>query len=165
MCVIFVKAHTSGAVQGFIDIDSYLKFLTGETILTADSQRDKVHAGNMHKTKEKSILISSLKTDLPPILGGLAEGKESTTSLTSIRTTEIWNDHYVVRVVYPRAAKYLQNQRLNINAGINRNMGHHMEARLLGSEFLGKCGVSWSQLATEIVAFQLHLVTTTYGEV
>ena len=38
-----------------------------------------------------------------------------------------------------------------------------MEARLLASEFLGKC-VLWSQLVAEIKEFQLHLVTTTYGE-
>ena len=34
----------------------------------------------------------------------------------------------------------------------------------MACEFLGKCGVFWSQLATEIEAFQLHLVTKTYGE-
>ena len=39
-----------------------------------------------------------------------------------------------------------------------------MEARLLVSELLGKCGVFWSQLAAEIEAFQINLVTTTYGE-
>ena len=39
-----------------------------------------------------------------------------------------------------------------------------MEVRLLASELLGKCGVFWSQLLAEIEAFQLHLVTKTYGE-
>ena len=43
-------------------------------------------------------------------------------------------------------------------------MGRHIEARLLASELLGKCGVFWSQLAAEIEAFQLHLVMTTSGE-
>ena len=39
-----------------------------------------------------------------------------------------------------------------------------MGAWLLTSKFLGKCVVSWYQLTAEIEAFQLHLVTTTYGE-
>ena len=39
-----------------------------------------------------------------------------------------------------------------------------MEARLLESELLGKCGVFWYQLASEIDTLQLHLVPTTYGE-
>ena len=40
-----------------------------------------------------------------------------------------------------------------------------MEARLLEIELLGKCGMFWYQLATEIKAYQLHLVTNPYGEV
>ena len=39
-----------------------------------------------------------------------------------------------------------------------------METRLLASEFLGKCGVLWYEIVADIEAFQLHLVTTTYGE-
>ena len=39
-----------------------------------------------------------------------------------------------------------------------------MEAQLLVSELLEKCGVFWSQLATEIEAFKINLVTTTHGE-
>ena len=87
-----------------------------------------------------------------------------TTPLTAIRTPELWDDNNGVRGLYPRASKYLQEQRLKLNSGINRYLRRHMEARLLASELLGKCGVFWSQLSTEIEAFQLHLVTTTYGE-
>ena len=32
------------------------------------------------------------------------------------------------------------------------------------SELLGKCGMFWYQLVAEIEAFQIHLVTTTYGK-
>ena len=39
-----------------------------------------------------------------------------------------------------------------------------MEAGILASELLGKCGVFWYQLDVEIEAFRLHLITTTYGE-
>ena len=39
----------------------------------------------------------------------------------------------------------------------------HMEAQILASKFLGKCGVYWSQFADEIEFFHIHLVTTTYG--
>ena len=45
--------------------------MTGETVSTAELQRDKVHAAKVRKTKEKSIFTSAFKTDLPPILGGL----------------------------------------------------------------------------------------------
>ena len=41
-------------------------------------------------------------------------------------------------------------------------MGRHMEARSMVSEFLGKCGLFWFQLAAEIESFQIHLGTTTY---
>ena len=84
------------------------------------------------------------KTDVPPILGGLGEGKESIKTLTAIHTPNTWNAHDGVRGVYPRESKSLQDQRLNLNSGINRELGRHMEARLLASEFLGKCGVFWS---------------------
>ena len=69
-----------------------------------------------------------------------------------------------VRGVYLRASKYIQDQRLKLNVGINREMGRHMEARIMTSEMLEKCGVLWSQLAVEIEEFQLHLVKTTYRE-
>ena len=39
-----------------------------------------------------------------------------------------------------------------------------MEARLLASEFLGKCGVFWYPLAAQIEALRLHVVTKTYRE-
>ena len=95
----------------------------------------------MRKTKEQPILISFLKTYLPPILGGLGEGKESTTPPIAILTPELWNAHDGVRGVYPRASKYLQDKRLKLNTGINRELGRHMKAWLLASELLGKCGV------------------------
>ena len=39
-----------------------------------------------------------------------------------------------------------------------------METRLLASELLVKYGVLWSQLAAEIEAFQIHLVTSIFGD-
>ena len=58
----------------------------------------------------------------------------------------------------------MQDQRLKIQAEINRELGIHTEARLLASELLGKRGVFWYQLAPDIEAFQMHLVTTTYWD-
>ena len=116
----------------------------------------------MRKQKKKSIVILAFKTDVTPILGVLEEGKELTTPLTAILIPKLWNSHDGVRGVYPRSYKSLQDQRLKLNGGINRELRRHMEARLLASELLGKCGVFWFQLATEIKAFYLHLVTTTY---
>ena len=55
-------------------------------MLTAKSQQYEFHAEKVQKTKELSIVISALKKDVPPILGGLGEGKESTTPLTDILT-------------------------------------------------------------------------------
>ena len=40
----------------------------------------------------------------------------------------------------------------------------HMEAKLLASELLSKCGFFWDKMAAEVEDFHLHLVTTTYGE-
>ena len=84
---------------------------------------------------------------MPPILGGLGEGKELATHLTAIRTHGIWNSHDGVRGIHRRASKSLQVQRLKHNSCMNIEMGRHIEARLLASELLGKCGVFWSQLA------------------
>ena len=64
-----------GQFHWFIDIVIYLKFVTEENISTLESQRDKVHAAEVRKTKEQYIFISDFKTDIPPILGGLREGK------------------------------------------------------------------------------------------
>ena len=41
---------------------------------------------------------------------------------------------------------------------MNRELELYMEAGLLVSEFMGKCGVFWSQLAANIEVLQLHLV-------
>ena len=40
---------------------------------TAYLQRDEVDAAKVRKTKDKSIVISDFKIDVPPILGGLGE--------------------------------------------------------------------------------------------
>ena len=53
---------------------------------------------------------------------------------------------------------------INISAGINREMGRHMEACILASDFLGKFYVIWYQFSAEIEAFQLHLAIMNYGE-
>ena len=81
------KQIPEGKFQWFIDIISYLNFFTGEIVSMAESQRDEVHASKVRK-KYQSIFISTFKTDVPLILGGLSEGKEYTNPLTSIRTPE-----------------------------------------------------------------------------
>ena len=101
---------------------------------------------------------------MPPTSGGLSEGKESTTPLTAIRNTELWNTHDGVIGVYPWASKYLGDHQIKIQAGINGDIGTHMEATLLASKLLGKCGVFWSHLAEEIEKLQMHLVNATYRE-
>ena len=68
-----------------------------------------------------------------------------------------------MRGLYSRESKSLQEQIMKLNASSNRELGRHMEERLLASEFLVKCGVFWYQLSAEIEAFQFHLFTTTYG--
>ena len=74
----------------------------------------------VRNTKDQSIVISTFKTDVPPILGGLQRGDELTTPLTAIRTPKLCNSRYGVRGVYPRASKSLQDQIIKLNAGINR---------------------------------------------
>ena len=132
--------------------------------MTAASQQEKVHTNKVRKTKDKSIVISASKTNVPPILGVLGEGKESSTTLTDNCTPELWNAYDGLREVYHRESKSLQDQILKLNTGIKIDLGSHMEVQLLASELLGKLGVLWSQLAAEIKVFWLNLVTTTYGE-
>ena len=96
-----------GQLQWFLDIDIYLQFVMGETIWTAESQQDEVHASKVRKTKEQCIVVLAFKTDVHPILGALGEGKESTKPLTDIRTPELWNAHDEVREVYLQPFKYL----------------------------------------------------------
>ena len=43
-------------------------------------------------------------------------------------------------------------------------MRGHTEEKSLEIELLGNCGVFWYQLSADVEAFNLHLVTTTYGE-
>lgn len=92
------------------------------------------------------------------------EGKYSTTPLTVIITQDLWNTHDRVRGVSPKDSKYLEDQSLKLQTGIDIELGTHTEELILDSEILGKCGVLLFQLVTEIEAFHLHFVTTTYGD-
>ena len=65
---------------------------------------------------------------------------------------------------YPRASEYLGDQRINLQVGIKRDLGTHMEAKLFAIKLFGKYEVLWLHLAADIEAFQMHLVTTTYVE-
>ena len=56
------------------------------------------------------------------------------------------------------------DQQIKLHAGINRELAAHIEAKLLASELLAKCGVCWLYLVAEIEAFQMHLVNKTYGD-
>ena len=47
-----------GQFQYFIEIVSYLQVVTGETVSTAESHREKVHVAKVRKTKYQSIFIS-----------------------------------------------------------------------------------------------------------
>ena len=60
---------------------------------TVESQRDELHAAKVRKIKDQSIIISTFKIDVPPIIGELGEGKEYTTPLTENLTPELWNTH------------------------------------------------------------------------
>ena len=66
------------------------------------------------ETHNQSIRISNFKTYVPPILGGICEGKEYTTPLKSIQTPELWNSHDGVRGLYDRALKSSQYHRLKL---------------------------------------------------
>ena len=46
-----------GQFKWFIDIVSYLKFVTGETVSTVEFKRDKVHATKIRKIKGQYIVI------------------------------------------------------------------------------------------------------------
>ena len=48
-----MKHINEGQFQWFIDIISYLQFVTREMVSTAESQTDEVHTSKVRKTKEK----------------------------------------------------------------------------------------------------------------
>ena len=147
-CMKFSTKHiTEWHFQWLFDIVRYSHLVTGETVSKTESQRDDANASKVCKTKYKSNVISAFKTDVPPILGDLSEGKESTTPLTLIGNLELCNTHNVMRGVYTQASKYLVDQNIKLRAGIDRELGNNMEATLLVSNLLGKCGVLWSHLA------------------
>ena len=84
-CVDIAEKHIPAIqFQWFLDIVSYLQFVTGDTVLTAESQQYEVHASKLQNNKEKSIVILAFKTYVAPILGGSEEGKELPTPLTAI---------------------------------------------------------------------------------
>ena len=73
-CKEFSRDKTpEGKFQWSIHIIIYMQFVIGKTVYILDSQRDKVYAANIRKTKEQYIVISAFKTDIPPIMGGLVE--------------------------------------------------------------------------------------------
>ena len=71
-CINYFEAHVS-EVQfwWFIDIVAYLQFFTGETFIPRESQLYDIHGENIRKTNDKSIVISSFKTDTDTVLGGV----------------------------------------------------------------------------------------------
>ena len=94
--------------QWFIDIVSYLQFVTGKIVSTYESQRDEVHATNVRNTKDQNIIISDFNMDVPPLLGFLGKVKETLTPQMAISMPELQNAHENVRGLFPRAYKYLQ---------------------------------------------------------
>ena len=80
-----------GKFQWFVYIVAYLQFYLGETNRPRKSQLDEMHTATVRKTKEKSIVISSFKMDIHPILGRLSEVKYYTPLLTAIITPELQN--------------------------------------------------------------------------
>ena len=63
------------------------------------------------------------------------------THLNLTLTPELYNDHDGAIGGYHRAYKSLQDQHINIQVGINRDLEGHIEYHLLASELLGKCEV------------------------
>ena len=112
---MLVKHITVGQVQSFIDIVSYLQFMTGETVLTAESQQPEVYVDKVNNTEEKYIVILACKTYVHAILVGLGEGKELTATLTGICTPEIWKAQYGVKGIYPLSSMSLQDHRRTRN--------------------------------------------------
>ena len=49
----------------------YMKFVIGETVSTAESQRDEFHAAKARNTKVQLITTSAFNMDVMHILGGL----------------------------------------------------------------------------------------------
>ena len=60
-----------GQLQSIIIIVIYLKFVIGETVSTAESQRDEFHAAKARNTKVQLITTSAFNMDVMHILGGL----------------------------------------------------------------------------------------------
>ena len=56
--------------------------MTGETVSNTESQKDELHAAKFRNTKEQSIVIYSLKTDMTTVEKGLGERKDTATPLT-----------------------------------------------------------------------------------
>ena len=153
-----------GKFQWFFNIVRYLQFVMEKKVSTSESQREKVHAEKVRNKNKQSIAISNFKTDIPPILGCLGKVKYISMPLMSIPTSQLWNAHGGVKRFFMRALKSLYDNRIKMQAGINCEFQMHMEAKLLDSDMLGKCGVFQSQMTAEMEDFRLCLVTNTYGE-
>ena len=75
-CIEFAtKDIPEGLFQWSIEIVGYLQFVTGETVYTADSQRDKVHASKVSFKKYRSIFISSFKNICASNIGDIKLGE------------------------------------------------------------------------------------------
>ena len=65
-----------------------------------ESQIDKVNVVKVRGGKEQYILDPAFNTDIPPIFGGIVEGKERFTPFNELSTSELWNTYDGVRGVY-----------------------------------------------------------------
>ena len=86
-CISFSEENIpEGHFQLSIYIVAYFQFFARETVSPIESHIDKIYTVKFSNTKYEPIVIYSFKTCIPPNLGSLSKGKDSTKPLTTIGT-------------------------------------------------------------------------------
>ena len=67
MCEIVIGEGPRRTVPMVYRLFRYIKFLTGEMVLIAESQWNELHAAKYNKKKDQYIVISAFKMEVPYI--------------------------------------------------------------------------------------------------
>ena len=161
-CVL-PKSLPEGQYQRFLDIVSYLQFVTDEIIDVEMSQSDEIQKSRVWWISKQSDAIASFHTHVPRVFAGPKESCDSRDPLSGLKTTDNWNLNDPVHVFFTRDNKSLKVKKRKLHATISRELSVHNEAESLAYALFYTSDLCWENLNYNMEGFYHTLIKTTYG--
>lgn len=164
-CIEFAaKSIPDGEYQWFIDLVTYLQFVSSEVVTREASQQGEIHEARVGRTAEQSTLISAFRTEVPPVfcLGAVADSKCD--PLSAIASFSQWDAGDSIHGVLPRCELSLKDQKLALSGGMDMALQGHPEALGIAETLLEHTDNCWEKFSSSLGDFYRKLVMTTYGD-